>query len=66
MQLRVCLSGESLHQGPTFESPIPAATSIDDVNVASGQAVFQAHGRVIDSGRNAGSGVTFQSVEPRS
>ena len=45
-------------------NPLPEKSEIS-IRVTAGNAVFQAVGRVVYSDRHAGSGVEFQSVEPR-
>lgn len=44
--------------------PLPEGSTMQ-IKVSAGKIDFQARGRVIYSDPNAGSGVEFQSVEPR-
>lgn len=47
-----------------MSNSLPEGASLT-IKVSAGKTDFQAHGRVIYSDPNTGSGVEFQSVEPR-
>ena len=47
-----------------MSNPLPEQSALT-IKVTAGTTVFEAHGRVVYSGPNTGSGVEFQRVEPR-